>query len=194
MKNTEMTLTEYCRLLNELSRHLTSNNPLYPGSWWEKRLKMFMRQEDPWNPELWETWRHLTSGAVNAKELKRQYKQRGGSHDVVLHILNNLQASSHRTKTELLVAPVKMLGLNKPATITEVNTRLLERGFKLLTTEMSISLSLEIEFAAPFCIAMEPVSKKKDSQQFSLAMTNGILYASQASFQLPLTYDLVFRR
>lgn len=194
-KNTEMTLAEYRRLSNELLKNLTSNNPLYPGSWWENCFKKFMRQEDPWDIKLWETWKKISYGGTSVKELKYKYKKLGNAHDVVLYILNNLESSSEKKEANLLVAPIKMLGFNKPATITEVNYALLEKGFCLLTPELSISLLFEIDSAVSFHIAMDPICMR-DSQQFSWVVSNGklYLYSNCATFQLPLNYDIVFSK
>ena len=90
-----------------------------------------------------------------------------------------------------MVAPIKMLGFEKPATISEINQRILELGFTLLTNEIVFNLFTQIKCENErLIVAMEPVILPDGQSFYFVVGKNLITY--RAEYPLPFNYDVVF--
>jgi hypothetical protein len=200
MKNTEnVALADYRGLSDELIKNLLSDHILYDGTWWLNALKRFLRKENPWDVKLWDEWKIISYGGDNAtpKKLKHacKIKDKGfnGLEGYVLHVLKNLKTSESRGERSagIIVAPLKMLGFERPVTISEINERIKELGFFLFTEELVFNLFSQLENNYEYInIAMEPV-KMPDGQEIYFAIKKSIISCS-AKNQLPIGYNVVF--
>lgn len=199
MKNAEkMTLTEYGRLSDDLILKLESQSLLYGGNWWESAFKRFLRKENPWDVRLWDEWKIISYGGDNAtpKKLKHVCKKDGFNvlNGYVLYALKNLKTSESKGQRSagLIVAPLKMLGFERSATISEVNERIKELGFFLFTEELVFNLFSQVENKHEYInIAMDPI-KMPDEQEIYFALIRNGLTACGAKNQLPIGFNVVF--
>jgi hypothetical protein len=199
MKNTEnVTLSDYRGLSDELIKNLLSDHILYDGTWWLNAFKRFLRKENPWDVRLWDEWKIISYGGDNATPKKLRHackiKDKGFKFDgYAFHSLKNLKTSESKGQRSagLMVAPLKMLGFEKPATILEVNERIKELGFFLFTEELVFNLFSQIENNYEYInIAMDPV-KMPDGQNIYFAIKKSIISCG-AKNQLPIGYNVVF--
>lgn len=194
-KNTEMTLSEYGRLSEDLMKKLTSNDLFYNGIWWANVLKRVLRKENPFDVRLWDTWKKIYYGGEEANPNKLKKSCREKSIDALngfsLYVLKSLVTSEKKSSVDLLVVPIKMLGFEKSVTISEINQRILELGFHLLTSEIVFNLFTQIENGSEYInIAMEPVTLP-DGQSFCFAICKSLI-TSKAGNILPISYNVVF--
>ncbi|GEM_PF-5168273 len=193
-KNTEMTLSEYGRLSEDLMKKLTSNDLFYNGIWWANVLKRVLRKENPFDVRLWDTWKKIYYGGeeANPNILKKSCREKSiALNDFSRYVLKSLVTSEKKSSVDLLVVPIKMLGFEKSVTISEINQRILELGFHLLTSEIVFNLFTQIENESEYInIAMEPVTLP-DGQSFCFAIYKSLI-TSKAENILPISYNIVF--
>jgi len=194
-KNTEMTLAEYGRLSEDLMRKLTSNDLLYNGIWWANVLKRVLRKENPFDVKLWNTWKKIYYGGedLDQNKLKKSCREKSidSLNDFSRYVFKSLVTSEKKSSVDLLVAPIKMLGFEKPATISEINQRILELGFTLLTNEIVFNLFTQIKCENErLIVAMEPVILPDGQSFYFVVGKNLITY--RAEYPLPFNYDVVF--
>lgn len=195
MKDTEnVTLADYRGLSDELLKDLLSDHILYDGSWWLNAFKRFLRKENPWDVRLWDEWKIISYGGDNATPKKLKHACKKNVFNILdgyaLHVLKNLKTSREKS-AGLIVAPLKMLGFERPATISEVNERIKELGFFLFTEELVFNLFSQLENNYEYInIAMEPV-KMPDGQEIYFAIKKSIISCG-AKNQLPIGYNVVF--
>ena len=199
MKNTEnVALADYRGLSDELIKNLLSDHVLYDGTWWLNAFKRFLRKENPWDVRLWDEWKIISYGGDNATPKKLKYACKKNGFNVLngyaLYVLKNLKTSESKGQRSagLIVAPLKMLGFERPATISEVNERIKKLGFFLFTEELVFNLFSQVENKHEYInIAMDPI-KMPDEQEIYFALIRNGLTACGAKDQLPVGYNVVF--
>lgn len=196
MKNTEnVTLADYRGLSDELIKNFMSDHSLYDGTWWLDAFKRFLRKENPWNVKVWNHWKLITFGGpdATAKKLIKLCRKDGSRviDNYPYHLLKNLETTKEANSAFLMVCPVKMLGFENQTTICEINKRIIDLGFKLLTNEMVYNLFYQVEYFHEFIhMAMEPI-ELTDGQKIYFALKRTIIQCA-ASVPLPVGYNVVF--
>jgi len=199
MKNTEnVALADYRGLSDELIKDLLSDHIIYDGTWWLSAFKRFLRKENPWDVKLWNEWKVISYGGTDAtqKKLKHACKKNGFNmlDGYALHALKNLKTSESKAQKSagLIVAPLKMLGFERPATISEVNERIKKLGFFLFTEELVFNLFSQFENKYEYInVAMNPI-KMPDNQEIYFALIRNGLTSCGVKDRLPIGYNVVF--
>ena len=123
------------------------------------------------------------------KECKRY--RNNALTDKAVYVLKMIQATEEEVAADLLVAPLKMLGFKEPASIYEVNKRIIELGFYLLSDELVFNLFLQIKNTNEFLnLAMRPIVFP-DGQKIHFAIKKSIMSCRSES-KLPIEYYVVF--
>ena len=194
MKNAEApTLLEYQRLSNELVKNLNGKN----GHMWLSSFKRFLRQENPWDPKIWDGGPIIFYGGEEGTSERLIEKASNLYHktvfsDTVSYALKDVGMSEKKRSAELCIVPIKLLGLGHLTSMKEVNERLSSIGFHLLTTEMAVNLFFQSEdLNENIKIAMAPL-ELPGRQEFSFTINNRIQVEKFSNIFISENYYVIF--